>query len=155
MTEPVPDEQAVRVELEEVRGQIVGGWDSGDALTGREIAGSVIGGFAITGALLMTGASFYVDDGAPRATAAAAGILALLLCLLAFLALRRSVMRRVRMTRDVRRLRRRERRLIALLPAGTAGPSSYGRYYRARFSNPVMVVLYVSMAVVLVLTLLR
>jgi hypothetical protein len=148
------DVAAVRAELEDVRSQVVGLWNDGDAVTGREVAGSVGGGVAVAIALLLVGVVLTNLGKEPAGALAAAAVLAGLLLAVAALGLRAPVRRRVHLYREVRRLRRRERELIARLPAGTAGPGSYRRYYVERFSNPTMVLIHLGLLVVLLLTLL-
>lgn len=148
------DEAAVRAELDDVRRQVVELWHDGDAATGREMVGSVLGGVAFSVTALLTGILLTnLGEEPPGALAAVAG-LDLLLGFATYRCFRSTVRRRVHLYRDVRRLRRRERELAAMLPAGTAGPSSYRRYYADRFGNPALLVLYAAMLVVLLLALL-
>lgn len=148
------DEAAVRAELEEVRSSVVELWQEGDAPTGREVLGTLVGGFALGIALLLVGIVLTNLGEEPAGALAAVAVLALLLIAVAVRGFRSPVRRRAHLYREVRRLRRRERELVALLPAGTAGRGSYPRYYVARFSNPIMVLVYLGLLVVLLLTLL-
>lgn len=148
------DEAAVRAELEDVRSSVVELWDDGDAPTGHEVVGTVVGSFALATALLLTGIVLTNLGEEPAGALAAVAVLAVLLLAVTVRGFRSPVRRRVHLYREVRRLRRRERELIARLPAGTAGRGSYRRYYVERFSNPTMVLIYLGLLVVLLLTLL-
>ena len=148
------DEQALRAELEQVRAQVVGLWQDGDAATGREYLATVVGSLALPAAALLTGIVVTNVGEEPAGALAAVSVLALLLWCVTVRAFRSPVRRRVHIYREVRRLRRRERELAGLLPAGSAGANSYRRYYGQRFGNPATVVLYAALFVVLLLVLL-
>jgi hypothetical protein len=153
-TAPAGD-AALCTALEDVRSQIVELWNSGDTMSGREIAGTFVGGLALGIAPLLTGILLTNLGEEPPGALAALGALALLMWAVMVRGFWSPVRRRVHLYRGVRRLRRRERELIALLPEGTTGPGSYRRYYGERFSNPAMVMLYLGMGVVLLLILFR
>lgn len=149
------DEPALRAELEDVRARIVDLWHDGDDATGREYAATLLGTFLLGVGLLMTGAGAFPADGYDDYDGIDASLLVMGLLMLAGAAraFRSVVLRRVRIYRGVRRLRRRERELVGLLPAGTAGPGSYRRYYLDRFGHPAVIALYALMFVVLLVIL--
>lgn len=156
-TDPVAapaGEADLRAELEEVRGQIVDLWHSGDDTTGREIVGAVVGGLTLAVGALLTGVLVTVLDEETAGFVATVAVLVVVLFAVTAIAFRPAVGRRVRLYRDVRRLRRRERELVALLPAGTTGRGSYRRYYAERFSNPVMILVASGLLVIALITLL-
>lgn len=150
------DEQWLHTELEDVRTRIVDLWGSGDAMTGRELVGTVAGTLLLGIGLLFTGVGAFPVDGYADYGAEDAGFLVVGLLLVAAAArcFRSTVTRRMRMYAEVRRLRRRERELVGMLPPGTAGPSSYRLYYRDRFGHPAVLVLYAFSFIVLLMILL-
>lgn len=132
-------------ELEEVREQLVQRLERGDALSGKEILGTTLGGMlAAAGAILML---------AGLGTSAAAVVVGLVLLVGAGLALLPWVRNQRALWRDVAELRRQERAQVARLPAGAdPGPGVLRRYYRRRLAPPVVAVAVVA-ALLLVLRL--
>ena len=134
-------------ELDAVREQLVRRLEQADALSGREILATTLGGMLTAAGLILTLAGLDSSDGS------VAVVVGLALLLAAGLALSPWLRRQRALWRDVADLRRRERALRDELPAGAdTGAGVLRRYYRRRLAPPVVAVALVA-ALLLVLRL--
>ena len=132
-------------ELDDVREQLVQRLERADALSGKEILATTLGGMLAAAGAILTLAGL--------GTSAAAVAVGLVLLVGAGLALSPWVRNQRALWRDVGQLRQRERQLLAQLPDGTdPGPGVLRRYYRRRLAPPVAAVALVA-ALLLVLRL--
>ena len=146
-------EQELRDSLAAVRSRIVEELRSGDALTGREIAGNAAGGVLLGLGVILALVGLDLPGGDdPYLPAVPLGVVVLVLAWLAF----RPWLRRQRaLWRSVRGLNAEAQQLREALPPGAdAGPRVLRMYYGRRF-GPLLIGVFALMALLLVLRLSR